>query len=541
MSTLLQESELQTDVDLSSTEALPADTDDIGDTVAIRRRAIRQTGIAVLLATAILAFWLYFIRSGRGDFSVDLSLLGSFGIDPYLLGIAIQELLPPVILFLVLSRTSLFQRAVSNELQPSESAVLTAILVVIFVLFVVFEFWIVNALQVQITFGIFIVTIAGLLGGLYAGLAVGVVSAFGMGLVNYLIWGDSDPFNFGGYVIWHVVESIEAMNAIWVGIVAGLIGEAIPWKRRFLPGVVLLIGLFTTIVVGITQFLSEPNAEFYVIRFLPGLIASSAGLLAFSVMATAVQNERARQKAERDQLALSEANLKLAQTSLALTQAELRALHAQINPHFFFNSLNTIRYFIRTDPENARDLLTKLSEIFQRSLSAGELISLDDEMHHVEAYLALEKARLEERLQIVWTNMAKEYGGHLIPTLIVQPLVENAVIHGLSPKPEGGTIHILINAMDDKLLIQVDDDGVGFKQHPVPMEDATAQRLAEADNLSTKPLTDRDRKGSGHSIGLNNIHERLRMLYDEAGSLRIESQPGQGTRAILTIPINSTV
>jgi sensor histidine kinase YesM len=254
-----------------------------------------------------------------------------------------------------------------------------------------------------------------------------------------------------------------------------------------------------------------------VIRFLPNAVVSGLALVAFTLMARSVQEEAAREQAEATRLALAETDLALAQTKLALAQAEVRALHAQINPHFFFNSLNTIRYFIRTDPNTARDLLNKLSEIFQRVLSAGDRVPLRDEISHVEAYLSLEKARLDDRLRVVWTNLAKNSQEQPVPTLILQPLVENAVIHGISPKEEGGTVHIVLTEVGGDLLIQVEDDGVGF-------DPAHAQEKDENGRAT-------------NAIGLRNVDERLRMLYGAAYRLVIDSQPDRGTRVVLRIPL----
>ena len=150
--------------------------------------------------------------------------------------------------------------------------------------------------------------------------------------------------------------------------------------------------------------------------------------------------------------------------------------------------------------------------------------TLREEIEHVEAYLALEKARLDERLHIIWTVLAKEQLDHLIPTLILQPLVENAVIHGLAPKTEGGTIHIVINKVGPELLIQVDDDGVGFD----------VVRAARAESAETALTTERR-----PSIGLHNVDERLRRLYGEEHRLLIESERGRGTRVIIRIPLNA--
>jgi LytS/YehU family sensor histidine kinase len=229
-----------------------------------------------------------------------------------------------------------------------------------------------------------------------------------------------------------------------------------------------------------------------------------------------VQSHETRRQAEATQLDLAQTNLALTQTKLALAHAELRALHAQINPHFFFNSLNTIRYFVRTDPGVARDLLTKLSELFQRTLSAGEFITLREEIAHVESYLALEKARLDERLQIIWTILVREELDQLIPTLILQPIVENAVIHGISPKPDGGAVHIVVTRVGDDLLLQVDDTGVGFER---------------------RVGNDGENGGRRASIGLRNVDERLRRLYGDGHRPVIDSALGRGTRVVLRIPL----
>jgi LytS/YehU family sensor histidine kinase len=254
-----------------------------------------------------------------------------------------------------------------------------------------------------------------------------------------------------------------------------------------------------------------------VARLLPNLAVAALATLALYLMVREVLDDATRRQVEAAQLELAEANLALTQTKLALAQAELRALHAQINPHFLFNSLNTIRYFIRTDPSQARDLLTSLSELFQRALSAGEFVSLREEISHVEAYLALEQARLDERLQVIWTNLARTALDAPVPTLVLQPLVENAVIHGISPKPEGGVLHIVISELGPDLLIQVDDNGLGF--------DAGNWRKAAA------PAPARG------SIGLRNVDERLRMLYGDSYGLHVESAPGEGTRIVLRVPL----
>ena len=311
------------------------------------------------------------------------------------------------------------------------------------------------------------------------------------------------------------------MAAIWVGFVAGWWAN---WRRerRFVLWQVLLLGF--AIEIGSFLFLVFSNDfnEFFIERLLTNVVISGVAIATVVLIVRTLQQDESRRRIEADQLDLAQTRLKLTETQLALTQAELRALHAQINPHFLFNSLNTINYFIRTDPENARNLLGRLSEIFQRVLNAGDQVPLREEIGLVEAYLVLEKARLEDRLNIVWTNLARETENASVPTLILQPIVENAVMHGIAPQEEGGTVHILLDRVEGELLVQVTDDGAGF--------DATSVLSADSDSAQ-EGTADSD------SIGLRNVDRRLRMLFGDDHGLRIESQEGQGTRVVFRIPV----
>jgi sensor histidine kinase YesM len=239
---------------------------------------------------------------------------------------------------------------------------------------------------------------------------------------------------------------------------------------------------------------------------LSSLLAAGLAMVVVALTVRSVQAEAARRKAEA--------------AELALTRAELRALRAQINPHFLFNALNTIRYFVRTDPETARRLLLNLSDVFQRALRSGEFVPLQDELSYVESYLALEKARLDERLQINWIIRAEEYLDHLVPTLILQPIVENAVVHGIAAKSGGGMVRISIEEVNGNLVLQVDDDGVGIS----PVQLAKIRHPA---------------KEGGTALGLRNVDGRLRALYGEAYQLLVESKVGEGTRVQIRIPVAS--
>lgn len=193
-----------------------------------------------------------------------------------------------------------------------------------------------------------------------------------------------------------------------------------------------------------------------------------------------------------------------------LADAEIKALQAQINPHFLFNALNTISSFIRTKPETARLLIVKLAEFFRRNLHQGDrMITVREEIRHVEAYLEIEQARFGDRLQVemeidplVWN--------HPIPGLILQPLVENAVKHGLLPKREGGTVRIRIYPENQALAIQVSDNGVGFDP-----------------DARIEPLS---------GIGLQNVRGRLAALYGHPYGVTIHPLIDSGTQCTITIP-----
>lgn len=201
-----------------------------------------------------------------------------------------------------------------------------------------------------------------------------------------------------------------------------------------------------------------------------------------------------------------------------MTQARLEALHAQINPHFFFNTLNTIVMYSRTDPEKTRQLLIHLAELFRKTLQRqGRHISLKEELECIETYFALEEARFGEKIRLV-----KEVNENLlhyeIPVLSIQPLVENAVKHGLSPKIGAGIVTITAQIKGRELRISVSDNGVGIPKY----------RLSHILKLGY---------GSGNGVGLSNVHERFKSLYGDDYGLKVQSKEGIGTRISMRIPL----
>ncbi len=473
--------------------------------------------IALLLTITAVIVWAVFIRIDmETPFVVEWDKI--VWLEPYVMGYAILEVMVGVGSVYIFSRTPLFRRLVTDQTAERDNLKLTAVLIGIQIVAFVYRFGLSRAVDESVTQGLFVVIVAGLLGGWRAGTIVGAFTMLAIGWFDYALWLEPDEtFELLSYLEYYVVTHIDAVTAVWAGSVIGLIVTRWPtwrYRPRFVVGITAVV---VTAVFWIGTYASESSDS--IERWLPNAVVLGLATAVFALLIRSVQDEESRHHAESAQLELTQTRLTLAQTELALTQAELRALHAQINPHFFFNTLNTIRYFIRTDPDTARDLLIKLSEIFQRALSAGEFVSLRDEISYVEAYLALEKARLDERLRIIWTNMAKSEIDQRVPTLILQPIVENAVIHGISTQPDGGSLHIVINRLEDDLLIQVGDDGAGFD-----VEAVMAQKTA-------------DDAPARSSIGLRNVDDRLRLLYGDSYRLHIESTPDEGTRVIFRIPL----
>jgi two-component system LytT family sensor kinase len=202
-----------------------------------------------------------------------------------------------------------------------------------------------------------------------------------------------------------------------------------------------------------------------------------------------------------------------------LAKAEVRALRAQISPHFIYNALTAIASFVRTDPERARDLILEFAEFTRYSFRArGEYTTLAEELHSIDRYLTIERARFGDGLQ-VRLQIAPEVLPVGLPFLCLQPLVENAVRHGLSRKPGLGTVTIMARDAGAECAITVEDDGVG-------MDPA----LFVADG------TDEIGPEVGQHVGLANVDERLRAAFGDAFGLVVETGLGAGTKVSMRVP-----
>jgi len=220
-------------------------------------------------------------------------------------------------------------------------------------------------------------------------------------------------------------------------------------------------------------------------------------------------------------LSLYMENDDLAQQAQLAADARLDALRAQINPHFLFNTLNTIASKSRTDADEARQLLQRLADFFRYATQQeGQFAEFAHEYFFVRTYLSLEQARFSERLDIQY-DIDPQVLPVQVPVLVIQPLVENAVKHGIAPQAKGGTLTLRarVDALAGSIRISVRDNGVGIE--PELLADVAAGTY----------------RASSGGVGLRNIHERLEQLYGARYQFDIRSSPGKGTRIELELPL----
>lgn len=202
---------------------------------------------------------------------------------------------------------------------------------------------------------------------------------------------------------------------------------------------------------------------------------------------------------------------KLEDQQRLLMQARLEALSSQINPHFLFNTLNSISTLIRTSPDEARTMVAKLSRILRRRLrNQDHFTALRDELEFIDDYLSIEQIRFGDKLR-VRKEIQPDTADMPAPSMLLQPLVENSIRHGLSGKVEGGMITLRARRNGGRLVLEIEDDGVGIPE-------------AELAGVLSK------------GIGLSNVRERLKVLYNQDYRMLIDSQPGRGTRIEIEIP-----
>ena len=209
--------------------------------------------------------------------------------------------------------------------------------------------------------------------------------------------------------------------------------------------------------------------------------------------------------------------LKLEEQQRLLLQARMEALQNQINPHFLFNTLNSVSSLVRFDPDTARDMIIKLANILRRLLRSTEsFVPLQEELDFIDDYLDIEVVRFgQDKLRVI-KELDPASLDLLVPGMLLQPLVENSIKHGLSAKIDGGSITLRSRVADEMLHIEVEDDGVGMG----------------AANLLERPTG-----FGGTGIGMANVAERLKVLYGDVAKMTIDSREGKGTAVKLRIPV----
>ena len=208
--------------------------------------------------------------------------------------------------------------------------------------------------------------------------------------------------------------------------------------------------------------------------------------------------------------------IKLEEQKRLLLEARLDALQRQINPHFLFNTLNSIASLVRMKPLLAREMIVKLANILRALLKDHDsYVPLSEELSFTDDYLDIEVVRFGAGKLRVEKEIDPRTLGILVPSILLQPLIENSIKHGLEPRIHGGTVTLRSRLSGDRLLIEVADDGVG---------------------IGTKPASALRRNGAG--IGIKNVRERLEVLYGSEARFTVVSNPGRGTLVSIEIPAN---
>ncbi len=205
-----------------------------------------------------------------------------------------------------------------------------------------------------------------------------------------------------------------------------------------------------------------------------------------------------------------------------LQQAELKALQSQMNPHFLFNSLNIIaRLAYLEGADETKDMVHALSDLLRHSLRKEEIVTLNEELSYIQDYIKIQKARFAEKIEFI-IDVDEDLLKYKIPFMSLQPLVENAIIHGLEPRGEEGVIKIVSDEDEDRLIIKIIDNGVG-----IPKE-----KIREIIEARERKVTETHTSG----VGINNVHQRLRHYYGSKYGVEIDSTLGEGTEVRIYFP-----
>jgi two-component system LytT family sensor kinase len=345
--------------------------------------------------------------------------------------------------------------------------------------------------------------VMGMLGGYVTGLLAGVLISI-PALINH--------------------ETVTIILFAAVGVLGGLLRDIAPdkeaiWKFSPFPDLALwrllrrrdlrltAFSLVCVLAILSSELLRETLARFFNLFELQKNWQPEGGWLRLATYATTLFSTALPIKVWNS----SRNEKKLEQQQLRLNEARLAALSRQINPHFLFNTLNSVASLIRSNPDQARQVVYKLSKILRRLLRQQEsLTSLGEELSFVEDYLAIEMVRFGGKLRVTKEIDANTLD-QLVPSMLLQPLVENSIRHGLSSKVDGGTVRIRSRMVGRRLQILVEDDGVGIAE-------AKLATLFE------------------QGIGVSNVNERLKVLFGDDYRMWIDSRPGEGTSTGIELP-----
>ncbi len=340
---------------------------------------------------------------------------------------------------------------------------------------------------------ILFVGISGLTGGFWVGLIVGLVNSLFRLLIARGI---------------NLAMTLPALAGLLAG-VFHFLNSRRPFKPVDILGAGFGIGLLHSLFTYIPMYRYLSFIPF-LISVCSLTIAESGIIFLFFVLCWQILKEEKRKQTERE-----------------LLRTRLNFLRAQINPHFLFNALNTIVAVCGQEGANrARRLIVQLSTFFRRiTKEEGDFVPLQEELDYLDAYLSIEQARFGERLQVEKKIQLSESGLQtLVPILVLQPIVENAVKHGLSQKTEGGKIIIRAEEEDAKVRIDIEDTGVG-------MSEEVRQGILGQNGRNLKEIN------SDHAgVGLKNIRERMNNLFGGKFEMSITSIPNQGTTVSITLP-----
>ena len=320
-------------------------------------------------------------------------------------------------------------------------------------------------------------------------------------------------------------EWLSSPMAALVGLFAGMVREVMPEKEdvwhfgpflfvnipqwlwrliRYRKGDWAMLPLFTCVALTVGQIeLADAVPAHWLFSWHP----SNWGYALLVVMSSMMSVAMAIKIWNNTRIEMN-----LAQNQQLLLKARMDALTSQINPHYLFNTLNTVSSLIRFDPDMARGVVLKLSNILRRLLRKHEtFVPLREELAFIDDYLDIEVIRFgRDKLQI-FKDIDEDALESFVPSMLLQPMVENSIKHGLAPRLEGGEIHLRARNRDGRLLIEIEDNGMGI----------TPERLAEV---------------YGGGIGISNVHERLRLLYGDQFKMDIRSREGDGTQIHIEIP-----